>query len=206
MCKRSLFDIYFLNYRLFSSNTDNLIKILNELSKKDNRILTDIRTYKNGSIKNSKFDKNNWKNLINKIEGSKIEKININDLLGFKNDSERRRTEYQNKKYFVLDTILYNKDDIDNIDNIDNNENNENNENIENSENSETSNEVRTSENPVYKEITRIKTIDDGEERFLKTYNKNFKWNVEKSKKAKLKRLDINGNNFIDNTEILIKK
>jgi len=203
MCKRSLFDIYFLNYRLFSSNTDNLIKILNELSKKDNRILTDIRTYKNGSIKNSKFDKNNWKNLINKIEGSKIEKININDLLGFKNDSERRRTEYQNKKYFVLDTILYNKDDIDNIDNIDNNENNENNENIENSE---TSNEVRTSENPVYKEITRIKTIDDGEERFLKTYNKNFKWNVEKSKKAKLKRLDINGNNFIDNTEILIKK
>jgi len=203
MCKRSLFDIYFLNYRLFSSNTDNLIKILNELSKKDNRILTDIRTYKNGSIKNSKFNKNNWKNLINKIKGSKIEKININELLGFKNDSERRRTEYQNKKYFVLDTILYNKDDIDNIDNIDNNENNENNENIENSE---TSNEVRTSENPVYKEITRIKTIDDGEERFLKTYNKNFKWNVEKSKKAKLKRLDINGNNFIDNTEILIKK
>lgn len=173
MGKRSLFDIYFLNYRLFSSNTDNLIKILNELSKKDNRILTDIRTYKNGSIKNSKFNKNNWKNLINKIEGSKIKKININELLGFKSDSERRRTEYQNKKYFVLDTILYNKEDVDD---------------------SETSNEVRTSEKPVYKEITRIKSEDNGEDRYLKTYNKNFKWNAEKSKIAKEKRLNKNVN------------
>ncbi len=172
MGKRSLFDIYFLNYRLFSSNTDNLIKLLNELSKKDNRILTDIRTYKNGSIKNSKFNKNNWKNLINKIEGSKIKKININELLGFKSDSERRRTEYQNKKYFVLDTILYNKD-------VDVNE---------------TSNEFTTSENSVYKEITRIKSEDDGEDRYLKTYNKNFKWNAEKSKIAKEKRLNKNVN------------
>jgi len=172
MGKRSLFDIYFLNYRLFSSNTDNLIKLLNELSKKDNRILTDIRTYKNGSIKNSKFNKNNWKNLINKIEGSKIKKININELLGFKSDSERRRTEYQNKKYFVLDTILYNKD-------VDVNE---------------TSNELTTSENSVYKEITRIKSEDNGEDRYLKTYNKNFKWNAEKSKIAKEKRLNKNVN------------
>lgn len=167
MCKRSLYDIYFLNYRLFSSNTDNLIKLLNQLSKKDNRILTNIRTYKNGSIKNNTFNKNNWKNLINKIEGSKIINININDLLGFKSDSERRKIEYKNKKYFVLDTILYNKDDTQ---------------------------DDETSDKSVYKEITRIKSEDNGEDRYLKTYNKNFKWTAEKSQKAKLKRLNKNVN------------
>ena len=153
MGKRSLYDIYFLNYRLFSSNTTNLIYLLNELTKKDDRILTNKREYKNGSIKNYKFDKYNWKKLINNINGSKIENININEMLGFKNDSERRKTEYKNKKYFVIDTILYlYNDDIKN-----------------------------------YKEITRIKNEDDGEERFLKMYNKNYLWTDEKAEKHKQK-------------------
>ncbi len=165
MGKRSLFDIYFLDYRLFSSNTKNLVDILNELSKKDNRILPNIRTFKNGAVKNDKFNNNNWKKLINKIEGSKIIPININELLGFKNDSERRKKEYQNKKYFVLDTILYNK------------------------QTSKNSLEDITNEKPIYKEITRKKSEDNGEDRYLKTYNKNFKWNTEKSKIAKDKRL-----------------
>ncbi len=156
MGKRVLYEIYFLEYKIFSSNIDNLVWLLNELSQKDNRLIPNKREFKNGTFKNDKYTIHNWKNMLFFVNGSKLGKVHINDFLGFKNDNERRKMEYKNKKYFVLDTILFRTDDV-------------------------------NSENVKYNEIKRIKNEDDGEKRFLKTFNKNFQWTTEKSTKAKEK-------------------
>jgi len=171
MGKRVLYEIYFLEYKIFSSNIDNLVWLLNELSQKDKRLIPNKREFKNGTFKNDKYTIHNWKNMLFFVNGSKANNVHINDFLGFSNDNERRKMEYKNKKYFVLDTILFRTDDL-------------------------------NDENVKYNEIKRIKNEDNGEERFLKTYNKNFQWTSEKSTKAKEKyRKKKNENHDLKNNE-----